>query len=138
MSKIVEKSIELSNSLFPSAYSEKNGYKCFHFAYLYRRNTLLSIGQNSYELSNKALYFGNKFSINNMKKWPSLHAEISAISKIWGREYIDSSIKMVVIRLNKNRELGNSKPCKSCSAVISVLGIDKVWYSTKSGIEYGI
>ena len=136
--KIVTRSIDLSIDLFPAAYSNKSGYKCFHFAFIYKRNNLLSIGQNSYELNPKALELAKRFRVTKTQKHPSLHAEISAISKIWGREYIDNSMKLVVIRLNKKLELGNSKPCKACSQVIQALGIERVWYSTKSNIGYGI
>lgn len=136
--KIVVKSIELATDLFPAAYSNRDGYKCFHFAFIYKRNTLLSIGQNSYKLNPKALALANRFGVNKTKKYPSLHAEISAISKIWGREYIDGSMKMVVIRLNRKLELKNSKPCKSCSQVIQSLGIDRVWYSVNNNIGYGL
>lgn len=136
--KIVDKSLEISKDLFPVVYSNKKKYGCFHFAFIYRRNTLLSIGQNSYEPNNKALALANRFGLNKIKKHPYLHAEMSAISKIWGREYIDNTMKMVVIRLNKNFELQNSKPCKSCSTVIKALGVERIWYSTVKGIEYGL
>jgi len=133
--KIVQKSITISQQLFPSTYSLRSKYQTFHFAFIYKRNTLLSIGQNSYEFNNKALKFANLYGVQEKRKYPSLHAEISAISKIFDREYIDNSMKMVVIRLNKMGELRNSKPCPACQSVIDALGIERIWYSEKNRIE---
>lgn len=134
--RFLEKAIDISFQLFPKAYSAKDKYKAFHFAYLFERNNLISIGQNSYSFSNKALYFANRYSIFSKKKYPSLHAEIDAFSKAWGKYYIDSNTKLVVIRINRFGEFQNSRPCKDCYSVIQGLNINKVWYSTTSSIVY--
>ncbi len=40
---------------------------------------------------------------------------------------------MYVIRVNKNNELLNSKPCKSCIDVMRMFGIKNIYYSTDKG-----
>jgi deoxycytidylate deaminase len=40
---------------------------------------------------------------------------------------------MYVIRVNKNDELVNSKPCKSCIEVMRMFGIKNIYYSTETG-----
>lgn len=137
--KNIQKSVEIARQLFPESYSRRTQYQAFHFAFGFNRNTLIGIGQNDYGLNHKALKFARLFNVEERMKWPSLHAEISLFSKLWGKHYIDSSLKLVVIRLNKNGELQNSRPCHSCIQVIKALGVEKIWYSNKAGeIQYGL
>ena len=66
---------------------------------------------------------------------PYLHAETDLISKLWGKYYIDSGMKMVVVRLNKRGQLRCSKPCDRCSQIIEALGITKIWWSIDDGFN---
>ena len=95
---------------------------------------MISIGQNRVDKpSAKALYFAERFNIEKQKKYPYIHAEISAIQKVWSKVYIDNSVSMVVLRLSKNETLQNSKPCKGCSTILAALGIDDVCWSDSNG-----
>jgi deoxycytidylate deaminase len=120
--------------MFPECYGQhKLGY---HFAFIYRRTKLISFGiNNPCELCPKTLYFAKRFNIEKYKKFNYRHAEIDAIRKCWGKIFLDSNYQMVVLRLNKNRELLESRPCENCQAVLDEIGIRKVWYSTKKGFE---
>ena len=138
MPKIVDKSVQLALSLFPQAYSKKRGYRTFHFAFGWKKNELLSIGQNYPDKpSGKALRFARMFKTRETITYPYLHAEIDLVSRLWGKVHIDNNIKIVVIRLNKTGQLQNSKPCNSCSAVLDALNVEDVWWSTKEGITNG-
>ena len=66
---------------------------------------------------------------------PYLHAETDLISRLWGKYYIDSSLSIVIIRLNKRGEIRNSKPCAKCSKILDSLGINKVYWSTDDGFN---
>jgi cytidine deaminase len=79
------------------------------------------------------LYFAERFNIEKQKKYPYMHAEISAIQKVWSKVYIDNSVSIVVLRLSRNGTLQNSKPCKGCSTILTALGIDDVCWSNASG-----
>jgi len=132
--KILGKSIEIAYMLFPSVYEERKRYRTFHFAFLWQRSKLLAIGQNVTDVPNaKALKFARHFNVPHFKNFAYLHAEVDAISKLWGRVYVDSSIKLVVLRINKHGQLQMSKPCKSCQTILDALGIDKVWFSNENG-----
>lgn len=132
--KILEKSLELAKNLFEGAYASKSEYQTFHFAFGYERNRLIGIGQNVHGIRNaKAIKFSNKFGVTEQYRKEYLHAEVDLISKLWGRYYIGPKLRMVVLRLNKDGELCNSKPCRNCSDIISALNINKIWYSNKSG-----
>lgn len=76
----------------------------------------------------------------------STHAEMSVLYK--AREYLNSNLKlkttksksntfdMLVIRVNKNSKLGNSKPCQHCIHSFkraNYIHIRNVYYSTSMG-----
>jgi hypothetical protein len=130
--KIIEKSIKLTRELFDEVYDSKK-QKNWHFAFAYRKNKLLAIGQNNMRCpEGTAFKFAKKFSTNQL--FPTRHAEVDLISRLWGKLYIDSSIKLVIIRLNRFGEMQNSKPCKHCQIVLDALNIKKIYYSTVEGI----
>ena len=131
---IVDRSLILAHSLFPTAYSGKKKYRTFHFSFAWRSSKIISIGQNDPDKTNaKAMWFAKRFKNKKQIDYPYLHAEVDMLSKLWGRYYIDSKMKVVVIRINSKGELQNSRPCSSCNNIFSALGVDKVWFSTKGG-----
>ena len=131
---ILEQSLEIAHSILPDACSQRKKNKVFHFAFGYRRSKLLAMGQNNPEKTNaKALRLSQRFNTNI--KYPYLHAETDLISRLWGKYYIDKNLSLVVIRLNKNGELRNSKPCKRCNKILKALDITKVWWSIEDGFN---
>jgi hypothetical protein len=131
---IIEQSIDIALTLLPKAKrcrSTKN--KFFHFAFGFKKNKLLAIGQNNPEKTHtQALMLSKRFNLDSEHHY--LHAETDLISRLWGRQYIDNSLKMVIIRLNKHGKLRCSKPCERCEQIINALGITKVWWSIDDGI----
>lgn len=131
--KIIETSIDTAFKLFNSSETQKYN----HFAFLFERNKMISVGQNNMkDISAKALYFANMFKVRKLKKYSFIHAEIDCIKKLWGRKYISGREKLVVIRIGKSGKLFNSKPCDSCNKILSCLGLDKIWYSIDNGFDY--
>lgn len=132
---IIDQSFEIALTLLPKAKmnrSTKN--KFFHFALGYKKNKLLAIGQNNPEKTHtQALLLSQRFNIYN--DYPYLHAETDLISRLWGKHYIDSSLKMVIVRLNKRGQLRCSKPCEQCEQIMSALDIKKVWWSIDNGFN---
>lgn len=130
---IINNSIDIALTLLPKAKqnrSTKN--KFFHFAFAYRKNKLIAIGQNNPEKTHtQALMLSQRF--NTELEHPYLHAETDLISRLWGKYYIDNSMKMVIVRLNKRGQLRCSKPCEKCDQIIRGLGLTKVWWSTDHG-----
>lgn len=138
--KIVEKSIKTAIELFPSTYAQRSRYRTFHFCFVYRRNTLLTIGINNPEKENaKAKKFAERFGTEVQKNYRYVHSEVDAVSRLWSRVYIDNSLTFIVLRLNKNLDLKNSRPCPSCTKILRALDVTKVYWSDKnSDIQYGI
>lgn len=132
---IIDQSLNISLTLLPKAKSSRSTKnKFFHFAFGYHRSRLLAIGQNNPEKTHtQAFKLAKRFKTDT--QYPYLHAETDLISRLWGKVYIDSNLKMVIVRLNKHGQLRDSKPCSKCSAIISALGIEKVYWSTENGFE---
>ena len=132
---IIDQSFDIALSLLPKAKQARNTKnKFFHFAFGFRKNKLLAIGQNNPEKTHtQAFMLSKRFNVE--LDHPYLHAETDLISRLWGKYYIDSNLKMVIIRLNKHGQLRCSKPCEHCEAIINALGIHKVWWSIDNGFN---
>jgi len=132
---IIDQSLEISLSLLPKAKKERQTKnKFFHFAFGFKKNKLLAIGQNNPEKTHpQALVLAKRFNTN--LEYPYFHAETDLISRLWGKYYIDSSLKMVIIRLNKHGSLRCSQPCERCEQIIRSLGITKLWWSIDNGFN---
>jgi hypothetical protein len=132
---IINESLEIALSLLPRAKQERQTKnKFFHFAFGYKKNKLLAIGQNNPEKTHpQALMLAKRF--NTDLTYPYFHAETDLISRMWGKHYIDNSLRMVIIRLNKHGKLRCSKPCARCEQIINSLGIDKIWWSIDDGFN---
>ena len=132
---ILKNSLNTSKSLLLDAQKSRNSKnKFFHFAFAYKKNRLICIGQNNPEKTNtRAEIIHKMFNIQNT--YPYLHAETDLIYKLIKQNAIEKNIKLVVVRLNKRGKLRNSKPCKKCNKIIKKLGISNVWWSTEHGFE---
>ena len=132
--KIFDKSVKISESLFPEIYDSTKKYRTFHFSFAWKKNKLISIGiNNPFMVNSKALKFAQRFNTKKQIKYPYLHAEIDMISRVWGKTRIDGSIKVVVLRLNSAGQLKNSKPCRSCASILEALDVDNIWWSDSVG-----
>lgn len=136
--KIIDEAIELAYALFPIAYKEKERgvYRTFHWSFGYKRSRLIGIGQaEPAHINGRALTIAKKFGIHRYIKHSYLHSEIDLISRLWGRVYLDNSIRLINIRLNAKGELRNSKPCVNCQKVLDAIGISKIFYSVNGGMN---
>ena len=132
--KNIDKSAQIACQLFPERYENKRRYQMFHYAFLWKKNRLISIGQNSVDKPcAKDLYFAKRFNTKRRIKFPYIHAEVNAIQKLWGKVQIDSSFSLVSLRMSRGCILRNAKPCRDCRSILSALGIEDIWWSNKSG-----
>lgn len=88
-----------------------------HGAVLVRKNTIIGIGFNQ-----------NKTHTKSPDKFHMIHAEFSAI--LSSQEENLADCELYVVRKRKNGNLANSKPCQSCTKMVSSLGIKRCYYST--------
>ena len=91
-----------------------------HGAVLIYRGKIISRGYN---------YYHEHKHNSNYKE--SVHAEVSAINNALKKIHISELKKceLVIIRINKQGEHLNSKPCCHCQNFINKFNIKKVFYS---------
>lgn len=132
---VLEKSLNIAYDIFSEVY-DPSYQPNWHFAFAFKKNKLLAIGQNDMKSETaRVLKFTHRF--NTKQPYSYKHAELDCISKMWGRYHIDSKIKFVVLRLNKFGKLGSSKPCKYCNIIFQALKIDDIIWSTGAGKIFG-
>lgn len=101
-----------------------------HFAFIFERNKIISIGQNdTVRTSVRAVKLAKKFGAKKALKYPYIHAETNAISKLWGKYHISSKNKLISLRLNKHGELRTSLPCKDCSIILNGLNLSFIYFN---------
>ena len=130
---ILSESVDIARSILPEAVDKrKSKNKIFHFAFGFKKSKLIAIGQNNPDKTHtKALKLSQKFNTNI--KYPYLHAETDLVSRLWGKCRIDNRLRVVVLSLNHNGELRNSKPCQRCRKILTALDVTKLWWSNENG-----
>jgi len=94
-----------------------------HCACLFIGHTIIKTGINIE--SDKVKIKGSKYII------PCMHAEMSLFNNYIG----DRKVNLLVIRIMANGELSNSMPCVMCVELIKKFNINKIYYSTETGIK---
>jgi cytidine deaminase len=93
-----------------------------HAAALISGNKIYSSGTNK---------FIKEIKINNQIYYKTIHAEITVFKKLPKKKF--HGLDIIVIRINKNLSLQNSRPCTQCIEKLYKLGIRKVYYSNEDG-----
>jgi tRNA(Arg) A34 adenosine deaminase TadA len=93
-----------------------------HAAALMSGDTVYSSGANK---------FIKEIKINDQIYYKTMHAEITVFEKLPKKKV--RGMDILVIRINKNLALKNSRPCNQCIDTLSKLGIRKVYYSNEDG-----
>lgn len=92
-----------------------------HAAALIHSNRIYSSGYNHY-ITN----------VKDDKNDRTIHAEISIFENI--SKKIAKGLDIIVIRVNNNLILKNSRPCNHCIEQLKKIGIRKIFYSNENGI----
>lgn len=93
-----------------------------HAAALMSGDTIYSSGANK---------FVKEIKMNDQTYYKTMHAEITVFEKLPKKKV--RGMDILVIRINKNLALRNSRPCNQCIDKLSKLGIRKVYYSNEEG-----
>jgi deoxycytidylate deaminase len=103
--------------------AQKSNFHHRHGCVIFNGARVINVGFNEIRYCSKL----NK----KYRKWiNSFHAEQKTIL------FAQAPVKrcsLLIIRINKNNQLVNSKPCKMCQSLIADVGITKVYYSDKLG-----
>jgi hypothetical protein len=130
---ILKKSLSISQELFPSFLTSHDHNRYYLFAFGFRRGKLIAIGRNDmlpFDIKTKKL--AERFNSEH-RIYSSRHAEVDLINRLWGKVYIDRSLKLVVLRYTKEGKLANAKPCKKCQTILDALNITRIFYSNNEG-----
>ena len=117
-----EKIINKKHQLFLSQASEiaiKSNMLQKHGAVIVYKNKIIASGYNQI-----CSYMNNNYSI---------HAEVSAISKLFYNKKLLELCDIYVVRIASatfDNCLKNSKPCKSCTNFINKYNLKNIYYST--------
>lgn len=93
-----------------------------HAAALIHNDRIFSSGYNTFVPFKK---------INNIQIYKTIHAELS-VFKHFPKKCV-KGLDILVIRVNKQCSLRNSRPCDHCIEYLQRIGIRKVYYSTDCG-----
>jgi cytidine deaminase len=117
----------IMNYIYQKIEIERIKKERFHYAYLLvsKNKTEISDGKNNF--------------IEN-KTCTTIHAEIAALEKIKKWKECPKNVDLIVIKLNKDGNIGKGKPCDHCLYLLSEskVNIKNVYYSTIIDNEYYI
>jgi deoxycytidylate deaminase len=119
--KILNRTIKLAHAICPTNRSMRTS----HVAFLIKSGKINKIGWNKNRTSPKNL----EFSYHPGRV--GIHAELDCCLKT-GKDDL-SGYEMVVLRVNREGQISNSKPCSGCQNVLAQFGIDKIYYSNQFG-----
>lgn len=98
-----------------------------HYAYFIKGKQIIEIskGENSF--------------IKN-ETCTTIHAELDALQKIIKWRICPNKLDLLVIKLNKNGEIGEAKPCPHCIFILNntKIKIKNIYYSSKVNNKYCI
>lgn len=121
--KIIKRTVDIAMAMCPLNLE----HRCSHMAFLIKSGKIVHIGTNSCKSHPETL----KYDYEN-HQLVGIHAELSVCMKS-GKENL-RDYKMIVLRVDRNGKLANSKPCCGCQSVIKQFDIGEVWYSDKNGM----
>lgn len=120
--RILKRAVETAHALCPTNWSNVNNS---HIAFLVKKNKIIKIGWNRKrthpEISKHPYHDG----------YVGTHAELDVILKSGLDDLEDHS--MIVLRIDRNGKLNNSKPCSGCRSVLNQFNVKNIFYSTSEG-----
>jgi len=120
--RILKRAVETAHALCPINWSNVNNS---HIAFLVKRNKIIRIGWNRKrthpEISKHPYHDG----------YVGTHAELDVILKSGLDNLEDHSI--IVLRIDRNGKLNNSKPCLGCRSVLNQFNVKNIFYSNSEG-----
>ena len=101
--------------------ASRSSHKAKHGAVVYKNGKIIQSGRNQYcSLNRLRNYKSNRI-------W-SIHAEMNALANL--PKNITRGAGIIVVKVNREGDLTNSRPCRVCMSIIERMGIKRVMYST--------
>jgi hypothetical protein len=130
--------MKIINKTIRRAYKNWNPTKsirCYHYSGCYDGTKLIAFTQNNPVKTHAGAYrIGEDYNLPKYKEFPFFHSESRLIDKLLSKyNTIDSTWKIVVMRINRKGLILGSKPCENCSKLLNSVGLTDVYYSTDDG-----
>jgi len=90
-----------------------------HGACLVYKNKIIAQGYNKY-IYNK---------VNDKQRRYTIHAEVDCVAKIPPKAFDSTKLELYVVRINKQGDLKDSKPCNNCYNFLIRRNIHKIFFS---------
>lgn len=130
----IDKGIAHVRKMFPEIYASREVRGSYHFSIAFRRNSLIAVGVNKPERDDaRSFRLARLHNLTSKQLWPRLHSEEDLVCRLISLDRLSSDLNILVVRLNRHLELGESLPCVNCQVVLSAYGLNRVWYSTREG-----
>ena len=99
------------------------------------KGSVIAKGWNSNRTHTDQAKWNRKRYKNNGGRYlpDKLHSEVMALSKIKFLDIDFSKVELYVYRELRTGEIGMSRPCPACMAMIKKMGIHKINYTTPDG-----
>lgn len=120
--RTLKRAVKTAHALCPINWGNVNNS---HIAFLVKKNKIIKIGWNRKrthpEISKHPYHDG----------YVGTHAELDVILKSGLDDLEDHSI--IVLRIDRNGKLNNSKPCSGCLSVLNQFNVKNIFYSNSEG-----
>ncbi len=125
-----ESFIAITKALKESSQSHQS----FHAAFLVKGGKIFSIGINSMKGNAiSSTYVSRKEDRLSYTYTAGIHAEMACLSKVKHKKYNMNEFSMIVIRVNNNGEVSNSRPCHNCCWHLGRYNLKKIYHSNAEG-----
>lgn len=117
---VVAKATEIAYALYPQV----SWHRATHFAFLLKGSRIAFVGWNkakSHPTNQKHPYGPSS----------AIHAELDVILRSKSDDL--SQFDLLVLRIDRNMRLNQSKPCVGCQSLIEQVGVRRVWWSDETG-----
>ncbi len=132
--RFVDKAVCHVRKIFPEIYASRTKKGSYHFAIAYERSKMIAVGVNVPERTDaRALRLAKRLNLPDKVQYPYLHAEESLVARLISLNKLANSLNIVVLRLNKFGEFGQSKPCLNCQTVLRAYGLTRIYWSDSDG-----
>lgn len=129
--RVFTRSVEIAHALCPLNRTKQN-IRSSHIAFLVKKNKIIKIGLNKKRTHPKTQNFPYIDKENKPDKTIiGIHAELDVIIKSGKEDLSDHEI--IVLRVDNEGKLNNSKPCVGCMSAINQFGLKNIYYSNSKG-----
>lgn len=109
------------------------GKRYLHYTFVCQYSKLVEWGFNHRGIP--PIHMGYHRRISDLKFRPKIHSELSAYKKSRGLLDKRKPFNIINIRLNRDGEFRNSRPCSCCYNLLKSLGCDKFYFTDICGFE---